>query len=42
MASRTRNATKIIHMASVSGSGVEMVPVDLATLAEVARVENKF
>ena len=40
LASRTRSDTKINPVAYVSGSDVEMVPVDLATQAEAPRVER--
>jgi len=36
MASRTRSSTKISPMAYVSGTDVEMMPVDLATRAGAA------
>ena len=38
LASRTKNTTKIYPVAPVSGSDMEMVPVDLVVKAEVARV----
>ena len=40
LASRTRSATKINRVAYVSGSDVELVPVDLAAHAEIAGVEK--
>jgi len=42
LASRRRSATKINPVVYVSGSDVEMVPVDLATHAEAARVEKNY
>ena len=42
LASRPRSDTKINPVAYVSGSEVEMVPVDLATQAEAPRIENIY
>jgi hypothetical protein len=42
IASRTRSATKINPVASVSGSDVEMAPVDLAAKVEATRVEKNY
>ena len=42
LASRTRSDTKINHVAYVSGSDVEMAPVDLAAQAEAPGVEKNY
>ena len=42
LASRTRSATKFNLVAYVSGSDVEMVPLDLAAHAEAAGLEKNY
>ena len=42
IASRTRSATKINPVASVSGNDVELVLVDLGTKAEASKAEKSY